>query len=253
VLNRLDQLEAKVEQLESERTIQKIKINHLEEKNSALEEKLHQISQKTSSKKAATRKPSSCLDLLDLGHTLTGFYEVLPVGSSQIASIYCDFALQPTEADFETRVGFLDVKSSSVHFFVTRTTGWNTVGTMPFDVEHLNSGGGMNLASGVFTAPTAGIYAFTFKGEGYAGTLAAPNGGYGSVTLQRNSLDVASGYSSIEGAKPGTRSTVFVQATLKLSMGDTISIQHKAGATYSTDSNDIQFVGSLIEEDLVIS
>jgi len=35
---------------------------------------------------------------------------------------------------------------------------------MPFEKEYLSSGGGMNLASGVFTTPKAGIYAFTFKG-----------------------------------------------------------------------------------------
>jgi len=68
-------------------------------------------------------------------------------------------------------------------------------------------------------------------------------------------VDVARGYSSIEGAKPGTRSTVFVQAqaTLKLNRGDTISVHHEAGTIYSADSNDIEFVRSLLQEDLIIS
>jgi len=69
---------------------------------------------------------------------------------------------------------------------------------MPFDKEYLNLGGGMNLASGVFTAPKAGIYAFTFNGLGSAS--GSGYAGKGWVNLQRNSADVAIGISQIYGA-----------------------------------------------------
>jgi len=96
LLNLLDQLETKVEQHEATVSLvnqhelkinsQQIEIDQLRKKNSALEEQLHISNKKTSSaaERLASRKPSSsCLDLLDLGHALTGFYDVLPVGSGQ--------------------------------------------------------------------------------------------------------------------------------------------------------------------------
>jgi len=184
-----------------------------------------------------------------MGHTLSGFYDVKS-GSSQISSTYCDFTKASTEADYETRYGFVDVKSSPVHFFVTRLTSWSTTGMMPFEKEYLNLGGGMNLASGVFTAPKAGIYAFTFKGLG-SGTRSTYVG-YGQIYLQRNGVTVAIGYSDINGATVATYSTLSVHATLKLNEGDAITIYHVEGTVYSNSLSDTQFTGSLVEEDLAI-
>jgi len=192
-------------------------------------------------------KPTSCRDLFKMGHTLSGFYDVKG-GNNQIAAIYCDFSKSSTETGYETRYGFVDVKSSPVHFFVTRTSSWSTKGTMPFEKEYLNLGGGMNLASGVFTAPKTGIYAFSFKGIGYG------TDGRGSLYLQRNGVDVALGTSNIVGAtSPYTESTVSVHGTLKLNKGDTITIRQNIGTIFSRVDSWTQFTGSLIEEDLVIS
>jgi len=185
-----------------------------------------------------------------MGHTLSGFYDVKS-SSSQIASTYCDFSKSSTETGYETRYGFVDVKSSPVHFFVVRTSEWSTPGTMPFEKEYLNLCGGMNLASGVFTAPKAGIYAFSFKGMGFETT--STYSGRGGVLLQRNGADVAIGYSAIKGATPDTWATLSVHGTLKLNKGDTITIRHRDGMIVSSDSIHTQFTGSLLEEELVIS
>jgi len=199
---------------------------------------------------AISSKPTNCRDLFKMGHTLSGFYDVKS-SSSQIASTYCDFSKSSTETGYETRYGFVDVKSAPVHFFVVRFTSWNTTGTMPFEKEYLNLGGGMNLASGVFTAPKAGIYAFTFMGLGQGSN--SGYAGFGGVYLQRNSANVAMGYSVINGATSYTSAVVSVEATLKLDKGDTIRIYHKEGTLVSNGNNHVQFMGSLIEEDLVIS
>jgi len=122
---------------------------------------------------------------------------------------------------------------------------------MPFEKQFLNLGGGMNLTSGVFTAPKAGIYAFSFKGNGYA--TGSNYAGYGYVTLQRNGVDVAVGMSNIYGATSGTGSTVSVHGTFKLNKGDTITIRHYYGTIYSDSFDWTQFTGSLIEEVLGIS
>ena len=197
-------------------------------------------------------KPSKCQDLFKLGHTLSGFYDVKG-SSTQISSTYCDFSKSSTEAGYETRYGFVDVKTSPVHFFVTRTSDWNTPNTtIPFQKEYLNLGGGMNLASGVFTAPKAGIYAFTFQGIGSA--YGSGFAGLGIVRLERNGAFVASGIARINGATAGAWSTLSVHATLKLNKGDTIKIyQDGVGTIYSGGGSDTHFTGSLLEEDLVVS
>jgi len=194
-------------------------------------------------------KPTNCRDLFKIGHTLSGFYDVKG-SSSQIASTYCDFSKSSTETGYETRYGFFDVKSAPVHFFVTRTSSWSTLGTVPFEKEYLNLGGGMNLANGVFTAPKAGTYAFSFKGMGSA--TGSGYAGFGTTFLQKNNVDVAEGYSQTPGATSGYP-TFSVHATLKLNKGDTISIRLGAGAMYGYLTSHTQFTGSLLEEDLVIS
>ena len=65
----------------------------------------------------------------------------------------------------ETAVGVVDVKSSPVYFYVQRDQPYTLRGTtIPFNIELLNVGGGMNISSGIFTAPKSGIYFFSFTG-----------------------------------------------------------------------------------------
>jgi len=122
---------------------------------------------------------------------------------------------------------------------------------MPFEKQYLNLGGGMNLASGVFTAPKAGIYAFSFTGLGHKS--GSDYAGWGYVYLQRNDEIVAMGDSYLKGATENTKSTVSVHGTLKLYKGDTITIRNNAGTIFSDEHSQIKFTGSLLEEELVIS
>ena len=47
--------------------------------------------------------------------------------------------------DFQMRIGYVDVKSSPVYFYVQRKAHFNTPKTpIPFDSEILNIGGAMN-------------------------------------------------------------------------------------------------------------
>ncbi len=125
---------------------------------------------------------------------------------------------------------------------------------MTFSVEKLNLGGGMNIGSGVFTVPKAGIYAFTFKGSAIGQDTTWKQAGLGQVRLQRNGANVAVGDTHIDGGTLiGAIVTVSIHATLKLSVGDQITIAWIAGEIYDNGNYNTQFVGSLLQEDLVIS
>jgi len=121
---------------------------------------------------------------------------------------------------------------------------------MPFTKEYLNLGGGMNFGSGVFKAPKAGVYAFSFRGD--AAGSSSSYAGNAVVYLQRNGSKVTYGDSRLNGATGGYV-TISLHATLKLNAGDQITIVLTSGAISSGYDGGTQFMGSLLEEDLVIS
>ena len=67
-------------------------------------------------------------------------------------------------------VGYNDVKTiNGVYFYVQRETSYSiTDSAIPYEVERLNIGDGMNMTTGVFTAPTGGLYHFTFTASSYS-------------------------------------------------------------------------------------
>ena len=143
---------------------------------------------------------------------------------------------------YETRIGYVDIKTNSgVYFYVQRNSEYSINGTViPFQVERLNIGGAMNLASGVFTAPTNGRYQFNF-------VALANVGGGTDVNLRLNGVNIASGYGySLED-------TLAITATVSLQKGDGIDTYRIKGSI-NDDSTvyNTQFTGILLEEDLVL-
>ena len=140
----------------------------------------------------------------------------------------------------ETAVGVVDVKSSPVYFYVQRrSTYLRTGSTIPFEIVRLNVGGGMNINSGIFTAPKSGIYLFSFTAlkDRPANTL--------RVDLYHN-LNVIT---RAEGTGVKGLFTATVSSTLSLKFGDRISLQLVSGRFLNGGYAD--FNGILLQEELL--
>ena len=141
----------------------------------------------------------------------------------------------------ETAIGVVDVKSSPVYFHVQRNLNYTLNGTtIPFEIERLNVGGGMNITSGIFTAPKSGIYFFSFSGlKGWSANLDL----YVGLFHNSNYISTAHG-TSIDGFFTATLSS-----TLSLKSGDQISLQLLKGGIHDNGPY-TNFNGLLLQEEM---
>ncbi|XP_046646354.1 uncharacterized protein LOC124336548 [Daphnia pulicaria] len=200
-----------------------------------------------------TGLPKSCQDLWLIGHTLNGFYSVM--GSVKMESVYCDFTKLPDDAGFEKWIGFADVKSAPVHFYVQRNDSFSTIGSaIPFNLALVNEGNAMDLASGIFTAPRPGIYFFSFAGRGRL--LSSSYSWFDSNFYLNGNLIGRSGIS--EGNTPIDQyNPLTLQSTLKLKKGDQlwVTIDYLGSSSYLFDdsSHFTHFTGFMLEEEIAAS
>lgn len=146
----------------------------------------------------------------------------------------------------ETLYGSLDVKTKSVHFYVQRSGDFNvTNSVVPFNVERLNLGGAIDLATGVFTVPVNGIYHFESFGLKEANDLKSIY-----IALQVNGVDISSSYALDYGAV--YRGLSGISASLRLKTGDQVRLFKTTGTLNDEGGLFTHFSGSLIEEDLVL-
>jgi hypothetical protein len=158
--------------------------------------------------------------------------------------------------DKQKWIGYNDVKSASVHFYVQRNTKFNTTGTpIPFDLAVVNEGNAMNLTSGKFTAPRPGIYFFSFTG--LAGFPDSSSLVYFGVDLNLNWNLIGSGFVSEENTIASENSPLTIQSTLNLKSGDQVWLQigGRSTGTYLFDDSyhRTHFTGFMLEEEIVAS
>ena len=106
----------------------------------------------------------------------------------------------------------------------------------------LKIGNALNVTSGVFTAPKAGIYHFTFTG------LKAGREGETVIFLQLNESNIAASHG--EG-RPGWY-TMSLESIVKLKVGDKVYLVLTEGTLYDDGQQYSTFTGDLMEEDLNI-
>ena len=218
-----------------------------------------------------TSMPTNCYDLSIVGQQINGFFTVKG-SSTQLVIVYCDFnkasnyvgtlifncfyqkknqkinknkliccLLFLTLTGYETRIGYVDVKTNSgVYFYVQKTSSYSTnQSVIPYQIERLNIGHSMNLTNGVFTVPTNGRYHFNFKAQ--AGDASS------GVYLRLNGVEIAESFGvSEDDMMPLT-------VTVNLKKEDRIDT-FLWGGSINDNSVDhyTQFSGILLEEDLIL-
>jgi hypothetical protein len=135
---------------------------------------------------------------------------------------------------FQTDVGGLPW--AMVAFDAYRTTNYYTDGrVIPYEAFEVEMGGGMDLTTGVFTAPIAGIYSFTGTWRDGSTSTSA------DVYIRKNGSII--GYTYSHGEDYGSFGmTVLVS----LAKGDTVDSYLYGGAISSSSDRYIHFTGHLI-------
>ena len=201
--------------------------------------------------------PSSCQELRCLGHELNGLYFVKGANKKKIESIYCNFDRSASQTDsgidspgsfIESRLGFIDVKTSPVHFYVQRNRIYSTAySVIPWELARLNIGNAMDLSSGVFTAPKTGVYHFHFSGHSVLSN-------YFQITLQLNGMRMGYAISDSRITSNADADAEYhpgsLHSRLKLKKGDQIDLWLHFGALYDDGNHFSHFTGWLDDEDL---
>jgi hypothetical protein len=159
--------------------------------------------------------------------------------------------------DKQKWIGYVDVKSTPVHFYVQRNSTFNTTGTpIPFDLARVNEGNAMDLSSGVFTAPRPGTYFFSFAGLAY---LEDSSSSWFFSFLYLNGNRIGSSHVYEANTPVDQRNPLTLQSTLNLEKGDRVWVEiwySDNSSTFLADNSLFHlthFTGFMLEEEITAS
>ncbi len=159
--------------------------------------------------------------------------------------------------DKQKWIGYADVKSAPVHFYVQRNSSFNTTGTpILFDLAVVNEGNAMNLTSGIFTAPRPGIYYFSFTGVARLFPSSSNQHANFYSRLYLNGNRIGSSRVQESNGPVNQYSVLSLQSTLNLKKGDQLWVQMEySPALYlSEDGGHLtHFTGFMLEEEIEVS
>ena len=139
-----------------------------------------------------------------------------------------------------------------VYFDVSRNNSVKVAGIITYAATLATSGGTfMNLSTGTFTCPTAGLYRITFTALRYYFIEAATPT---RILMKRNGTQVATTASTSElkaidlNPKPPGGECLSVNILLNLSVGDRVYCEIEVGGIYdTTDHHVTHFTGELLK------
>ncbi|KAI9563557.1 hypothetical protein GHT06_011021 [Daphnia sinensis] len=200
------------------------------------------------------RMPTSCDDLKLIGHTKSGLYSVL--GRNKVQTVYCDFATLAGEPVVQKVIGYQDIKSQPVYFYVQKTEHYSTRNVpIPYERTIINTGGGMDASVGKFTAPVNGTYFFSFIGQVHHLTESKEPRIAVNAMIYHNGQAVARSQLNKRNDSPHRDflNQLVVQSTLNLRAGDKIWVQSEIITGGFLFDNNVtrctHFNGWLLEEE----
>jgi len=141
----------------------------------------------------------------------------------------------------ETAIGVVNVKSSPIYFQVQRSSNYKRTGTtIPFEIVRLNVGGGMDINSGIFTAPKSGIYFFSFTALK----------DWPDDTLRIDLYHNSNGITRAEGTGVKGLFTAALSSILSLKSGDRIGLHLTSGQLWDSGVHHTNFNGMLLQEEI---
>lgn len=153
----------------------------------------------------------------------------------------------------QSLIGYSDVKSLPVYFYVQKNMNRNITGTVPFELTKLNIGGAMNPSTGIFTAPRSGIYSFTFTGLGFYPTSSSQ--GVLKIALFLNGGEI--GRTVTHSHDDSSYYILSLHSTLELKVGDNVWLNiidvTTGGQLHDNDQHFTHFTGHLLQENVASS
>ena len=184
--------------------------------------------------------PESCEGLFLAGHTLPGYYFVDGTGGENYQAVFCNFGLDPSDAEFQvdTEVKFAEYP---VAFDFYRKIDYSTTGTViPYEYQNINDGDGMAM-DGVFTVPIDGTYIFTFMS-----TVGRNNGQNLLVYVRVDSTTKATAFGRDGVGEVDDWIGVSATLIVSLKQGQKVDAFLKSGEAHSSSGTWTKFSGYLV-------
>ena len=116
-------------------------------------------------------------------------------------------------------------------------SAYGTIGTVAFNVVLTNRGNHYNSSTGIFTAPIAGLYQFTFTGHTETVNTTARQ-----INFQKNLADTIDLYVLPNSGRMVASKTIVIS----LAVNDTMNMRLNAGDFWAGNTSGMMFTGLLL-------